>query len=133
VDVLSVVRARPVRQEADVTGAERKNDRDEETAGVCAVPSIRLEIKYSSGDRSGKCVQCLAEQELNACLRDLLTDNCEDNHLEEKFAMLVRFLESPDLRRLRVESERHLAEGKRVFLRLESVDGNPEFKLEVSQ
>jgi hypothetical protein len=95
------------------------------------MPSIRLEINYSTHEVSGKCVQCLAEQELYTCLRDLLIEEKTDKDLEEKYEMLVAFLQSPELIRMRVESERYLAEGKRVFVVIGAADGKPKYELEV--
>ena len=46
--------------------------------------------------------------------------------------MLVDFLKSPESRKMREESEKYLAEGKRVALKLSLVDGKPKYELEVS-
>jgi hypothetical protein len=34
--------------------------------------SFDLEPRYSNGEFPGKCIKCLAEQELDSCLRELL-------------------------------------------------------------
>jgi predicted Fe-Mo cluster-binding NifX family protein len=96
------------------------------------MPAIKLEIKYSTNELPGKCVQCLAEQELNVCLRGLLMEEQPDLELEEKYEMLVAFLQSPELVRMRAESEKHLLEGKRVFLKISTANGVPKYELEVS-
>jgi len=93
--------------------------------------SINLEPDYSNNEIPGKCIKCLAEQELNDCLRELLRDEKDDIKLQEKYKMIINFLQSPESKKLRIESERLLAEGKKVVLRLSQVNGVPEYKLEV--
>ncbi len=93
--------------------------------------SINLEPEYSNNEIPGKCIKCLAEKELNDCLRELLRDERDDKKLQDKYEMIVNFLQSPESEKLRIESERLLAEGKKVILRLSQVNGVPEYKLEV--
>jgi len=93
---------------------------------------IRLEIKYSTDDSNGGCVHCRAEQELFNCLRGLLNGEESDTELEQKYQLLVTFLQSSDLIKMRVESEKYLSEGKKVFLIIATPNGKPEFKLELS-
>ncbi len=95
------------------------------------MPEIRLAIKYSSNEITGGCVQCRAEQELYNCLRNLLTEEQTKEELKEKYELLVSFLQSPDLVKMRVESEKHLSEGKQVVLVLTATQGKPKYKLEV--
>jgi hypothetical protein len=97
------------------------------------MPEIKLEIKYSTKDITGHCVQCQAEQELYTCLRNLLMEEQSDKEVEKKYEMLVTFLQSPDLIKMRIESEKYLAEGKRVFLVIKSVDGKTKYELEVNK
>jgi len=80
--------------------------------------SLDLEPGYSTGEIPGKCIKCLAEQELNACLRMLLVGEGEDNEVQQEYEMLLSFLRSPESKRLRDESERLLSEGKQVALRM---------------
>jgi hypothetical protein len=96
------------------------------------MPQIRLEIKYSSNEITGGCVQCRAEQELFNCLRNLLTEEQTGKELKEKYELLVSFLQSPDLIKMRVESERYLSEGKEVTLLLTAVNGKLKYELEVN-
>jgi hypothetical protein len=96
------------------------------------MPSIRLEIKYSTNEIPGKCVQCLAEDELHTCLRSLLRGDDDDKNLKEKYEMLVAFLHSPELVDLRVRSEKYLSDGKKVALKIHDTDGKPRYELEVS-
>jgi hypothetical protein len=93
------------------------------------MPEIRLEIKYSTNDITGHCVQCQAEQELYTCLRNLLMEEQSDEELEKKYEMLVTFLQSSDLVKMRIESEKYLAEGKKVYLVIKSIDGKTEYQL----
>jgi hypothetical protein len=95
------------------------------------MPSISIEIKYSTNEIPGKCVQCLAEEELHTCLRELLRGDDDDKTLKEKYQMLVAFLLSPELVDLRVKSEKHLSEGKKVVLKISDTNGKPEYELEV--
>ena len=94
--------------------------------------SFDFEPRYSTSQIPGKCIKCLAEQELNNCLLELLRGEENDEKVQQRFEMVVAFLQAPESRKLRDESEKYLAEGKRVTLRLSLVDGKPQYKLEVS-
>lgn len=90
--------------------------------------AIDLEPKYTSGAIPGKCIKCLAEQEFNSCIRELLRG--EDSEVtRRRFEMLVAFLKSPESRKVRDEAERYLAEGKKVRLRLSFTGGKPRYEL----
>jgi len=93
--------------------------------------SFNLEPRYSTSQIPGKCIKCLAEQELNNCLRELLRGEEDDQQLQQRFEMLVAFLKSPESQKLRDESEKYLAEGKKVTLRLSLADGKPKYELEI--
>ncbi len=80
--------------------------------------SFELEPKYSTSQIPGKCLKCLGEQELNNCLLGLLRDEQDNEELKKKFEMLVTFLQSPESKKLRDESERLLSEGKHVTLKV---------------
>ena len=92
---------------------------------------INLEPKYSTKEIPGKCIKCLAEQELNNCLLQLLKAEGENKGLEQRFEALISFLKSPESKRLRDESERHLAEGKQVTLKINFGTGEPKYELKV--
>ena len=94
--------------------------------------SFDLEPWYSTSEIPGKCIKCLAEQELNNCLLELLRHKEDDQKLKLRFKMLLAFLKSPESQRLRDESEKYLAEGKRVTLKLSLAGGKPKYELEVS-
>ena len=92
---------------------------------------INLNPRYSNKDIPGKCIKCLSEQELNSCLRELLTEEKDDGELQQRFEMLVSFLKSPESKKLRDESEKLLAEGKQVTLKIHFEDGKPRYELKV--
>lgn len=94
--------------------------------------SINLDPRYSTKEIPGKCIKCLAEQELNNCLIELLKEVGEDKELQQRFETLVSFLKSPESQKLRDESERHLAEGKQVTVKICFETGKPEYKLKVN-
>ena len=94
--------------------------------------SFDLEPKYSTSQIPGKCIKCLAEQELNNCLMQLLRQEGENEEVQHRFEALVSFLKSSESKRLRDESEKYLAEGKKVTLELSLADGQPKYELEVS-
>ena len=95
--------------------------------------SINLEPRYSTSDVPGRCVKCLAEQELNSCLLELLRGKGEDKEIIQRFETLVSFLKSPESQKLRAESERYLSEGKEVTVRIHFVDGQPRYDLKVKE
>jgi hypothetical protein len=92
--------------------------------------SFDLKPRYSSSELPGKCIKCLAEQELDSCLRELLRG--EDNEeVKQRFEMLLAFLKSPESRKLRDASEKYLAEGRKVTLKLSFTNGKPKYKLNI--
>jgi predicted Fe-Mo cluster-binding NifX family protein len=94
--------------------------------------TINLDPRYSTSDVPGKCIKCLAELELGKCLLELLRAEGDDKALAQRFEMLVSFLKSPESRILRDESERYLAEGKQVTVRISFKDGNPKYELKIN-
>ncbi len=94
--------------------------------------SFDIEPTFSTSKIPGKCIKCLAEQELNNCLRELLRGDENDEELQERLEMLVNFLKSPESQRIRDDSEQYLAEGKKVTLRLSFNGGKPKYELEAS-
>lgn len=94
--------------------------------------SFELEPRYSTREIPGRCLKCLAEHELNSCLILLLSQEGEDEEVMQRFDALLSFLQSPDSKRLRDESEKHLADGKEVSLEISfNEKGEPEFKLKI--
>ena len=94
---------------------------------------IDLDPRYSTSDVPGRCVKCLAEQELNNCLFELLRAQGDNEEIVQRFEMLVSFLKSPESQKLRAESERYLSEGKEVTVSIHFVDGKPRYDLKVKE
>jgi hypothetical protein len=94
---------------------------------------IDLEPRYSTSSLPGKCVKCLAEEKLNGCLLELLRNEGEDEELARRFETLVTFLKSPESKKLRDAAERYLAEGKQVNVRIDFIDGQPRYELDVKE
>ena len=97
--------------------------------------SYELEPRYSTNEIPGRCLKCLGEHELHTCLMDLLKNEPYDENDVKKFEALVTFLQSPEMERLRAESERLLSEGKQVKLKINSdLDtGNMSYELIVAE
>lgn len=93
--------------------------------------SMDLKPMYSSSQISGRCIKCLAEQEMDTCIMGLLSRGGDDKELQQKFEMLLEFLKSPESQKLRDESERYLAEGKKVTVKINTQDGKPKYELDV--
>jgi len=94
---------------------------------------INLDPRYSTSNVPGKCLKCLAEEELNKCLVGLLRGEGDDKELAQKYEMIVSFLKSPESQKLRDESEYYLSEGKQVSVRIYFVDGKPKYELKVKE
>ena len=90
-----------------------------------------LEPMYSTNEVPGRCIKCLGEQELNTCLMQMLRDGDIDEEVQRKYEALVTFLQSPESLRLRVESEKYLAEGKRVKIIISNKHDRPEYSLKI--
>ncbi len=94
--------------------------------------SINLDPRYSTKEIPGKCIKCLAEQELNNCLLELLRGEEENKELEQRFEALVSFLKSPESISLRDEAERYLAKGKKVTVKINFEMGQLKYELKVN-
>lgn len=92
---------------------------------------INLKPEYSTSQVPGKCIKCLAEQELNNCLLELLRGNGDNEELEQRFEMLAAFLRSPESLKLRDEAEKYLAEGKKVTVKINFETGKPKYELKI--
>ena len=93
---------------------------------------INLEPKYSTPDIPGKCLKCLTEQQLDGCLRLLLMERGENKDLKERYAALLSFLKSPESKNLRDKTEKYLAEGKDVKVKIYSEKGKPKYKIKLT-
>ena len=96
-------------------------------------PNLELEPRYSTREIPGRCIKCLAEEQSRDCLRQLLKGGSEDEELEETYEALVSLLKSPELQKLRDESERYLAEGRDVKVVLHLGEGEPRYTIKVDQ
>ena len=92
---------------------------------------IDLEPRYSTKDVPGKCIKCLAEQKLDTCLRELLRGEDENPERYRSYEALLAFLQSPESEKLRKESERYLAEGKQVTVRIFIEEGKFRYELKI--
>jgi len=63
--------------------------------------SFELEPKHSTSQIPGKCIKCLAEQELNNCLLELLKGAENERELQQRYEMLLTFLKSPESQKLK--------------------------------
>jgi len=95
--------------------------------------ALNLNPRYSTSEVPGKCIKCLAEQQLDNCLLELLRVEGDDKELVERFEMLLSFLKSPESVKLRDESERYLAEGREVTVRVSFEDGKPKYELKINK
>ena len=68
---------------------------------------------------------------LGDCLMLLLREGGNNEAVKQRFEALLSFLQSPDSKRLRDESERLLAEGKHVTLKINFENGKPEYELKI--
>lgn len=94
---------------------------------------INLDPRYSTNNVPGRCVKCLAKQELDNCLFELLSAEGDDKELAQRFEMIVSFLKSPESRKLRDESEYYLSEGKQISVRMYFVDGKHKYELKIKE
>ncbi len=93
---------------------------------------IVLEPRYSTKDIPGKCIKCLAKQELGSCLKELLRGEIGNKELEAKYEALASFLKSPVSKKLCNVCERFLAEGKEVIAKLYFWRGKPKYKIKLT-
>ena len=96
-------------------------------------PNLELEPRYSTREILGRCIKCLAEERYRDCLRELLKGGSEGKELEETYEALVSLLKSPELQKLRDESERYLAEGRDVKVVLHLGEAKPRYEIRVGQ
>jgi hypothetical protein len=90
---------------------------------------IDLQPRYSTRDIPGHCLKCLAEEKLFDCMRQLLRDEGDSEELVQRYEMLYSFLKSQESQQLRGESEKLLADGKEVSIRIFLEAGKPRYEL----
>ena len=93
---------------------------------------INLEPRFSTNEIPGKCIKCLAEHELNVWFKELLRAEVMDQELKEKYETLISFLRSPESKSLRDESEKYLAEGKEVKVKIYSEKGKVKYEIKLN-
>ena len=91
--------------------------------------SFDLEPNYSTSQIPGKCVKCLAEEEMNNCLMKLLKGDGDDEEIQQRYELLLAFLKSSESQKLRDESEKYLSEGKKVRVEINFETDKPRYEL----
>jgi hypothetical protein len=95
------------------------------------VGDFELKPRYSAREIPGRCIKCLAEQEYGNCLRELLTGRDESKELEERYEAIVSFLKSPEMQKLRDQSEKYLSEGKNVKVVVHLGEKEPRYEIKL--
>jgi cobyrinic acid a,c-diamide synthase len=92
---------------------------------------IDLEPRYSTHYHTGRCLRCLAQEELNNCIVAMLgsVEDEDSNKLQAKYSALVAFLESPEAQALIDETEEYLSEGRKVSVKLNFENDKLEYKV----
>jgi len=79
--------------------------------------TIELEPKFSIAGIPGKCLKCTAKGKLENYLRKLLSGE-KNEELVSEYEVFLAFLSCPELRKLRDETEKLLAEENKVKVKL---------------
>lgn len=79
-----------------------------------------------------QCIETVAKKEYDDTVRQLLASGEHDRKLIEIVGLLKNFLETADFKRLRVESERHLVEGRYVKFVVYAEGGVPRYEMRIS-
>ena len=85
---------------------------------------IDLEPRYSTKDVSGKCIKCLAEQSWITVLGNCWEAKMKTPEQYQRYEALLAFLQSE-------ESERYLAGGKQVTVRIRIEEGKFGYELQI--
>jgi hypothetical protein len=99
--------------------------------GVRGMGDIELEPRYSTKEVSGRCIKCLAEQESRNCLWELLKGEGQNRELEKTYEAMITLLTSPELQKLRDESEKYLAEGRNVKIVIHLGEDKPRYEIKI--
>ncbi|HUV52871.1 MAG TPA: hypothetical protein VMW64_07330 [Dehalococcoidia bacterium] len=92
---------------------------------------IELKPGYSTKEVPGRCIKCLAEQESRNCLWELLKGEGQNRELEKTYEAMITLLTSPELQKLRGESEKYLAEGRNVKIVIHLGDEEPKYEIKL--
>lgn len=93
--------------------------------------SFKLQPSYTTREIPGRCLKCLTEHEMNNCLALLLGSDDDDEEAKRKYAALLSFLSAPQFEEMREESEKQLADGRQVSVKIDFVNGQPKYELVV--
>ncbi|HEY49713.1 MAG TPA: hypothetical protein G4O13_06685 [Dehalococcoidia bacterium] len=77
------------------------------------------------------CIETTARQEFSRSADAYMQQGEGDRKLEQRIELLRAFLETADFKKLRRESEKHLAEGKPVRFLLYTDKGHPKYEMKV--
>jgi hypothetical protein len=94
---------------------------------------VNLEPHYSTNEIAGKCVRCLAEQELSNCIIEMLGERTDDDDLQRKYNILATFLKSPDAQELINETEQYLSDGIKVNVQLFFENDNLKYEIKTQK
>jgi len=92
---------------------------------------IELEPRYTNKEVAGRCIKCLAEQESRNCLWELLKGEGQNRELEKTYEAMITLLTSPELEKLRDESEKYLAEGRNVKIVIHLGEDKPRYEIKI--
>jgi hypothetical protein len=93
--------------------------------------SIDLTPRYSTNEMPGRCIKCLAEEKLFSCMRELFKEEKNITELKQRYKVLYSFLESPELQKLCDETEKYLAEGQEVSVKITLENGQPKYEIQL--
>jgi len=79
------------------------------------------------------CVETMAKNEYERVLGLLMKNNQEDSQLEARLELLRHFLESADFGTLRSRCDEFLLNGRRVIVKVTSVNKPPGYEIEISE
>jgi hypothetical protein len=77
------------------------------------------------------CIETVAKREYAETVRQLLALGEVNEKLREKAELLTTFLQTADSKKLRAESERHLAEGRNIKFVVYLEGGVPKYYMRV--
>jgi hypothetical protein len=80
---------------------------------------------------SGRCIKCLAEEKLFSYMRESFRQEKDTAGLKHRYKVLSSFLESPELQKLCDETERYLAEGQDINVKITLENGKPKYKIQL--
>jgi hypothetical protein len=99
--------------------------------GVRDMSDIELKLGYTTKEVPGRCIKCCAEEEARNCLWEILKCEGGNKETEQTYEALITLLTSPELQKLRDESEKYLSEGKNVKIVIHLGDGEPKYEMKL--